>query len=314
MWHDTETGRAERSNAGSELAVLDEQPMVNGTPDMPNIANLSVTRSSRVHFGPKIVNVTQTVHTSEVVKDLPLSTYLCNFLKSTTRAERLSCVASLVALVICIGLIAYYSSSGKNIEADTVDVAPHEWNITKEMWLGQAYNYTETTQQFEPIRLVIIQHTVSPECHKFVRCAAELRNIQGWYLRDHEYDIPYNFLVGNDGRIYEGRGWGIVGAHTRFYNRCSLGLGFIGDYREKGGVQHTKVTQLQINRTLMFLETSVEQGLLDPDYVVLAAKDLQSTESPGANLYKAMQQWRHFNNGSEYKNKTCEAIWAMRGE
>lgn len=35
-------------------------------------------------------------------------------------------------------------------------------------------------------------------------------------------------MIGNDGRVYEGRGWGMVGAHTYGYNSCSLGLGFIG--------------------------------------------------------------------------------------
>lgn len=35
-------------------------------------------------------------------------------------------------------------------------------------------------------------------------------------------------MIGNDGRVYEARGWNKVGAHTKGYNRCSLGLAFIG--------------------------------------------------------------------------------------
>ncbi|KAK2166605.1 hypothetical protein LSH36_37g04024 [Paralvinella palmiformis] len=27
-------------------------------------------------------------------------------------------------------------------------------------------------------------------------------------------DIRYNFLIGQDGLIYEGRGWGVLGQHT----------------------------------------------------------------------------------------------------
>lgn len=38
-------------------------------------------------------------------------------------------------------------------------------------------------------------------------------------------DIGYNFIVGEDGNVYEGRGWGINGAHSgkNFYNKNSLG-------------------------------------------------------------------------------------------
>lgn len=40
----------------------------------------------------------------------------------------------------------------------------------------------------------------------------------------------FSFLVGNDGRIYEGAGWHKIGAHTRGFNTRSLGIAFIGDY------------------------------------------------------------------------------------
>jgi N-acetylmuramoyl-L-alanine amidase len=36
-------------------------------------------------------------------------------------------------------------------------------------------------------------------------------------------DIAYSFLVGEDGNIYEGRGFDIVGSHTSGYNSVALG-------------------------------------------------------------------------------------------
>ena len=41
---------------------------------------------------------------------------------------------------------------------------------------------------------------------------------QGWS------DIGYSFLIGGDGRVYEGRGWGRVGAHTYGYNSRAYGI------------------------------------------------------------------------------------------
>lgn len=37
-------------------------------------------------------------------------------------------------------------------------------------------------------------------------------------------DIGYNFLVGEDGNVYEGRGWTQVGAQTLNYNSKSIGI------------------------------------------------------------------------------------------
>jgi len=43
-------------------------------------------------------------------------------------------------------------------------------------------------------------------------------------------DIGYNFLVGEDGNVYEGRGWGKKGAHSIPFNNKSIGICIIGDY------------------------------------------------------------------------------------
>ena len=43
-------------------------------------------------------------------------------------------------------------------------------------------------------------------------------------------DIAYNFLVGEDGRAYEGRGWDKAGAHTLGYNENAVAVCVIGDF------------------------------------------------------------------------------------
>ena len=47
------------------------------------------------------------------------------------------------------------------------------------------------------------------------------------------WDIGYSFLIGGDGRVYEGRGWGKQGGHTTCYNHLSYGVSFIGNFQEK---------------------------------------------------------------------------------
>ena len=50
-----------------------------------------------------------------------------------------------------------------------------------------------------------------------------------WFVADWS-DIGYNFLIGGDGRVYEGRGWGVQGAHTYGYNSIAVGICYIGDF------------------------------------------------------------------------------------
>lgn len=40
-----------------------------------------------------------------------------------------------------------------------------------------------------------------------------------------------SFLVGGDGAVYEGRGWGVVGAHAKGNNHDSLGIAFMGNFK-----------------------------------------------------------------------------------
>lgn len=42
-------------------------------------------------------------------------------------------------------------------------------------------------------------------------------------------DIGYNFLVDEDGKVYEGRGWLVVGAHAPDYNSSGIGVCYIGN-------------------------------------------------------------------------------------
>lgn len=70
------------------------------------------------------------------------------------------------------------------------------------------------------------------------------------------------------------------------------------------------VTDSQLNRTQMLLEAGVLRGYLHPDYVVVGAKDIQATASPGSNLYNAIRKWKHYDS-NRYHNKTCEEIMAV---
>ncbi|CAH0758674.1 unnamed protein product [Diatraea saccharalis] len=82
---------------------------------------------------------------------------------------------------------------------------------------------------------VVIHHTFIPGvCTTQAACAAAMRSIQNSHMNANGWsDIGYNFAVGGEGRVYEGRGWRVVGAHAVGYNSRSVGIVLIGDWRSK---------------------------------------------------------------------------------
>lgn len=222
----------------------------------------------------------------------------------------MACAAAVFILVLCLLLIVYFVIEAKKT-SPPVDVSPHEWFISTKDWLVKPpFNRTEKNTEYNPLRLVIIGHTVGPECTRFDNCAAEMRNLQTYYIQTYKYDLPYNFLIGNDGRVYEGRGWNVIGAHTYGYNSCSMGLAFVGDYRE-GSPSYAKVTELQLLRAQMLLAQGVSLEYLHPKFQILGAKDLVSTESPGANIYNIIKGWPSYAHDNVFKGKSCKIIKAM---
>ena len=69
-------------------------------------------------------------------------------------------------------------------------------------------------------------------------------------------DIGYNFLVGGNGKIYEGRGWDRVGAHVKNWNSKSVGISFIGTFMT------TKPTDAALKAAQDLIECGVSQMVL----------------------------------------------------
>lgn len=80
---------------------------------------------------------------------------------------------------------------------------------------------------------MVIHHTfIPPACNTSEKCEEAMRWMQDFHQFNRSWwDIGYNFAVGGDGKVYEGRGWSTVGAHAPGYNNISIGICLIGDWR-----------------------------------------------------------------------------------
>ncbi|XP_013190344.2 peptidoglycan recognition protein [Amyelois transitella] len=176
-------------------------------------------------------------------------------------------------IFLCVYLITIWSE----VNADCGIVSKKEWD---------GLDPVHVSYLPRPINLVIIQHTVTPTCDTDKSCAEIVRNIQSNHMEALNYwDIGPSFLVGGNGKVYEGSGWIHVGAHTYGYNSKSIGVSFIGNFN------NDQVKQSMIDATKALLKCGVENGHLTSDFHVVAHRQLVALESPGRKLYNVIRSW-----------------------
>ncbi|OWR50928.1 peptidoglycan recognition protein precursor [Danaus plexippus plexippus] len=159
--------------------------------------------------------------------------------------------------------------------------------VTKEEWDGLPPLHVDYLPR--PVDLVIIQHTVTSTCSTFESCKNIVQSIQNTHMEDLKFwDIGMSFLVGGDGKVYEGSGWLHVGAHTFGYNKKSIGISFIGNFN------NDEPTPQAIAAAQTLLRCGVEEGHLSPYYHLVGHRQLIATESPGRKLYREIRTWPHY--------------------
>lgn len=106
---------------------------------------------------------------------------------------------------------------------------------------------------------------------------------------DKLVDIPWNFLVGGDGFVYEGRGYKYQGEllpknSTSSYDSVGLIVAFIGTFTDQ------YPTPDQIETFKFFLENSVSRDLLLENYVLIIEDQLNTKENPAVELLESLKE------------------------
>lgn len=99
-------------------------------------------------------------------------------------------------------------------------------------------------------------------------------------------DIGYNFLIGGDGNVYEGRGWDVMSFHRT--PEGVLGISFIGNYYKY------ELTYGQIEAAQELIALGVKLEKLSPSYILIAHNQTMLTNSPGQNVVKVIEKWPHW--------------------
>jgi hypothetical protein len=106
-------------------------------------------------------------------------------------------------------------------------------------------------------------------------------------------DIPYNFLIGGDGKVYEGRGFEYEGQHTESqdateYNSIGIGIAFIGKY------EITAPNENQMKVLNEFVEYFKLQGEIDDNNIFLMQDSLMYSNESTSALKTAISSLPNF--------------------
>ncbi len=143
------------------------------------------------------------------------------------------------------------------------------------------------------VKKVIIHHTATTENLDSPEQA--IRDIYYYHAISRGWgDIGYNYIVDQEGNIYEGRygGEGVIGAHSGPGNNGSIGIAVLGNYEE------TDVNEEVVGAIGQFVAQKSKVHDIDPEgYSAFRAelmpnifghKDIMSTQCPGIYLYQKL--------------------------
>jgi hypothetical protein len=123
-----------------------------------------------------------------------------------------------------------------------------------------------------------VHHTAGPPPSRNTRAAeeAKMREIQNFHMDGNGWDdIAYGLLIMPSGRVYRGRGIGVIGAHVGHNNTGNAGICLVGNFET---AQPTKAA-------LASLRHLVKNHPRLRGKPVYGHRDFGGTACPGKNLY-----------------------------
>lgn len=163
--------------------------------------------------------------------------------------------------------------------------------ISKAGWGGRPAT-RQVTRIGNNLPYVVIHHGATQTyCYNKHECSKIVRAYQNYHIDTNQWpDIGYTFLVGEDGNVYEGRGWNSAGAHAPPYNFNSIGICFIGDFTARAPNEKAMAAAKSL------IQCGVDKGYISKTYKLIGHRQSPSgsTSCPGNSLFAAIKKWSHW--------------------
>lgn len=192
------------------------------------------------------------------------------------------------------------SSSGSLTSKQTqcqaqINAFPEEYTYDRVVRSENGYALLWPRQYSKKIKKIIVHHTAESEKSSSVSGGDKIRSIYYYHAKTRGWgDIGYNFLIDQDGKIYEGRAGGdyVVGGHAFCNNINTIGISLMGNFQVK------KPSKAQIQALSNLSQALANKYRLDiskqnvfhgkKDHSLIGHQDVRATACPGDNLYKLL--------------------------
>lgn len=106
----------------------------------------------------------------------------------------------------------------------------------------------------QPLQDLNLSKVDSIALHHMAHPTADVKTVEGWHINQGWRAFGYNFWVGFDGTVYEGRGFKL-GAGVENQNGHIISIGFQGDYHSK----NVKMPDAQFNAGVDIIKYVMEK-------------------------------------------------------
>lgn len=113
-----------------------------------------------------------------------------------------------------------------------------------------------------------------------------IQTIQKFHIKTRKWaDIGYHYIIGKDGKIYEGRLLSYYGAHVKNNNTANIGIALLGNLNDN---------QLNSNQknSLLSLINALRERYKIPPKALFAHRELGKTSCPGEHTMTFLNQIR----------------------
>lgn len=190
---------------------------------------------------------------------------------------------------------AHLGAPGEAVAATPTDGIPYD--VSRRQW-GATSMHSNWDRMTTPYRITV-HHTAEPFSGTSLSSnVAEVRDVQGQHMNGEGMaDIGYHFLIGRDGKIFQGRPLYAQGAHASGENNVgNIGICLLGNFVAQPGrgssyakVQAPTVKQMEALEQLV-ANVRREYGI-QPNQI-WGHKHLKATDCPGPHLSAWAERYR----------------------
>ncbi len=203
------------------------------------------------------------------------------------------------------------TANDKTSEPDTISQRQKECEENRKLYPGefkaartvtkddQGRTYRWPLQYSKGVKLIVVHHTAIPNTGEKRSSTEQMRALYTMHANGKGWgDIGYHYVIGDDGKIYEGKAGGdyVVGGHVYCGNVGTVGIALMGNFE----IELPTQTQM---RSLQWLTARLQDTYnINPKGTVrfhgkdrppvVGHRDLLSTDCPGYYVAETLDQVR----------------------